>query len=162
MNRFLFFIDSLSTWGVSLAWLIRPHLGISYEVLVPTRSCANHLAFDFSYITMGHVSDGRRVSLSRNDTCRRRAHRLWPPRVQAAGPAAVFPLFFPAVAAGSTRVNYASSGPVPRGEHLQSCRHPGFSVKHSFDNRRAAPVSGFAEVIGASSASAKGMAAAPA
>ena len=56
MTRFLFFIDSLSTWvGKAFAWLILVlTLGVSYEVFVRyVLRAPTTWAFDFSYITYG-------------------------------------------------------------------------------------------------------------
>ena len=56
MKRFLFFVDSLSTWvGKSFAWLILVlTLGVSYEVFVRyVLRAPTTWAFDFSYITYG-------------------------------------------------------------------------------------------------------------
>src|SRR5919109_1596511 len=55
MTRFLFFIDSLSTWvGKAFAWLILVlTLGVSYEVFVRYALRApTTWAFDFSYTSM--------------------------------------------------------------------------------------------------------------
>lgn len=105
MNRFLFFIDSLSTWvGKAFAWLILVlTLGISYEVLVRYAFRApTTWAFDFSYINYGAMFlMAGAYALSRNGHVRADVlYRLWPPRVQASMDLLLYFLFFfPAVAA---------------------------------------------------------------
>ncbi|MBM3565789.1 MAG: TRAP transporter small permease subunit, partial [Alphaproteobacteria bacterium] len=58
MNKYLFFIDSLSTWvGKAFAWLIvLLTLAVSYEVLVRyVFNAPTVWAFDISYITYGSM-----------------------------------------------------------------------------------------------------------
>jgi TRAP-type mannitol/chloroaromatic compound transport system permease small subunit len=105
MNRFLFFIDSLSTWvGKAFAWLILVlTLGISYEVLVRYAFRApTTWAFDFSYINYGAMFlMAGAYALSRNGHVRADVlYRLWRPRAQASMDLLLYFLFFfPAVAA---------------------------------------------------------------
>jgi TRAP-type mannitol/chloroaromatic compound transport system permease small subunit len=105
MQRFLLFIDSLSTWvGKSFGWLILVlTLGVSYEVFVryvlgrPTT-----WAFDFSYITYGALFlMAGPYALSRNAHVRADVlYRLWKPRTQATMDLVLYAIFFlPAVAA---------------------------------------------------------------
>jgi TRAP-type mannitol/chloroaromatic compound transport system permease small subunit len=105
MTRFLFFIDSLSTWvGKAFAWLILVlTLGVSYEVFVryvirrPTT-----WAFDMSYITYGALFlMAGAYALSRNAHVRGDVlYRFWRPRTQAAMDLALYVVFFlPAVGA---------------------------------------------------------------
>jgi TRAP-type mannitol/chloroaromatic compound transport system permease small subunit len=105
MTRFLFFIDSLSTWvGKAFAWLILVlTFGISYEVFV--RYVLNRpttWAFDVSYITYGAMFlMAGAYTLSRNGHVRGDViYRFWRPRVQAAVDLVLYLAFFlPAVAA---------------------------------------------------------------
>src|SRR5688572_2519120 len=105
MTRFLFFIDSLSTWvGKAFAWLILVlTLGISYEVLVRYAFRApTTWAFDFSYINYGAMFlMAGAYALSRNGHVRADVvYRLWKPRTQAMMDLVLYFLFFlPAVAA---------------------------------------------------------------
>jgi len=105
MTRFLFFIDSLSTWvGKAFAWLILVlTLGISYEVLVRYAFRApTTWAFDFSYINYGAMFlMAGAYALSRNGHVRADVvYRLWKPRTQAMMDLLLYFLFFfPAVAA---------------------------------------------------------------
>lgn len=105
MTRFLFFIDSLSTWvGKAFAWLILVlTLGISYEVLVRYAFRApTTWAFDFSYINYGAMFlMAGAYALSRNSHVRADVvYRLWKPRTQAMMDLLLYFLFFfPAVAA---------------------------------------------------------------
>ena len=88
MNRFIFFIDSLSTWvGKAFAWCILVlAFGTTYEVFVryalrnPT-----DWAFDLSYIMYGALfMMAGAYTLSRDSHVRGDVvYRLWPPRVQA-------------------------------------------------------------------------------
>jgi len=105
MNRFLFFIDSLSMWvGKAFAWLILIlTLGISYEVFAryifraPTT-----WAFDFSYITYGALFlMAGAYALSRNNHVRADVvYRFWQPRTQASMDLLLYILFFlPAILA---------------------------------------------------------------
>ena len=105
MNRFLFFIDSLSMWvGKAFAWLILIlTLGISYEVFARYifRSPTNW-AFDFSYINYGALFlMAGAYALSRNGHVRADvAYRLWKPSTQATVDLVLYILFFlPAVLA---------------------------------------------------------------
>lgn len=105
MTRFLFFIDSLSTWvGKAFSWLILVlTFGISYEVFV--RYALNRpttWAFDISYITYGAMFlMAGAYTLSRNGHVRGDVvYRLWRPPVQAAMDLALYVVFFlPAVLA---------------------------------------------------------------
>lgn len=105
MTRFLFFIDSLSTWvGKAFAWLILVlTFGVSYEVFV--RYALNRpttWAFDVSYITYGALFlMAGAYALSRNNHVRADVvYRFWRPRMQASLDLALYVLFFlPAVVA---------------------------------------------------------------
>ena len=105
MTRFLFFIDSLSTWvGKSFAWLILVlTFGVSYEVFVRyALGAPTTWAFDMSYITYGAMFlMAGAYTLSRNGHVRGDVmYRFWPPRVQATVDLALYIAFFlPAVAA---------------------------------------------------------------
>lgn len=105
MNRFLFFIDSLSAWvGKAFAWLILVlTLGVSYEVFVRYALRApTTWAFDFSYITYGAMFlMAGAYTLSRNGHVRGDVvYRLWKPRTQATMDLILYILFFlPAVLA---------------------------------------------------------------
>ncbi len=105
MNRFLYFIDNLSTWvGKAFAWCILVlTFAYSYEVFVryvlrdPTA-----WAFDISYIMYGAL-----FMMAGAYTLARDAHvrgdvifRLWPPRIQATIELILILLFlFPGMAA---------------------------------------------------------------
>lgn len=105
MNRFLLFIDSLSTWiGKSFAWLILVlTFGVSYEVFVRYALRApTTWAFDFSYITYGAMFlMAGAYTLSRNGHVRADVvYRFWRPRVQATMDLVLYFIFFlPAVGA---------------------------------------------------------------
>ena len=105
MTKFLFFIDSLSTWvGKAFAWLILVlTLGISYEVFVRYALRApTTWAFDMSYIMYGSMFlMAGAYALSRNGHVRADVvYRLWKPRTQATMDLVLYFLFFlPAVAA---------------------------------------------------------------
>jgi len=105
MTRFLFFIDSLSTWvGRSFAWLILVlTFAMSYEVFVRyTQTAPTTWAFDFSYITYGAMFlMAGAYTLSRNGHVRADVvYRLWKPRTQASVDLVLYILFFlPAVLA---------------------------------------------------------------
>src|SRR3990172_2000394 len=105
MTRFLFFIDSLSTWvGKAFAWLILVlTFGVSYEVFVRYALRApTTWAFDMSYITYGALFlMAGAYTLSRNGHVRGDVvYRFWRPRVQAAVDLVLYMVFFlPAVAA---------------------------------------------------------------
>lgn len=105
MNRFLFFIDSLSTWvGKSFAWLILVlTFGVSYEVFVRyVLRAPTTWAFDVGYITYGAMFlMAGAYTLSRNGHVRGDVvYRLWRPRTQAMMDLTLYILFFmPAVAA---------------------------------------------------------------
>jgi len=105
MTRFLFFIDSLSTWvGKAFAWLILVlTFGVSYEVFVRYALRApTTWAFDISYITYGAMFlMAGAYTLSRNGHVRGDVvYRFWRPRVQATLDLALYILFFlPAVGA---------------------------------------------------------------
>jgi len=103
MNRFLHFIDSLSTWvGKAFAWLILVlTFGISYEVFVRyVLRAPTTWAFDFSYINYGALFlMAGAYTLSRNGHVRGDVlYRLWRPRTQASVDLVLYILFFlPAV-----------------------------------------------------------------
>jgi TRAP-type mannitol/chloroaromatic compound transport system permease small subunit len=105
MTRFLYFIDSLSTWvGKSFAWLILVlTLGVSYEVFVRYVLYApTTWAFDFSYITYGALFlMAGAYTLARNGHVRGDViYRLWRPRTQATIDLILYIIFFlPAVLA---------------------------------------------------------------
>jgi len=105
MTKFLFFIDSLSTWvGKAFAWLILVlTLGTSYEVFVRYALRApTTWAFDFSYINYGAMFlMAGAYTLSRNGHVRADVmYRFWPARLQASMDLALYILFFlPAVGA---------------------------------------------------------------
>jgi TRAP-type mannitol/chloroaromatic compound transport system permease small subunit len=105
MNRFLFFIDSLSTWvGKAFAWLILIlTLGVSYEVFVRyVLGAPTTWAFDFSYITYGALFlMAGAYTLSRGGHVRADVvYRLWKPSTQASVDLVLYVIFFlPAVAA---------------------------------------------------------------
>jgi TRAP-type mannitol/chloroaromatic compound transport system permease small subunit len=105
MTKFLFFIDSLSSWvGKAFAWLILVlTLGISYEVFVRYALRApTTWAFDMSYIMYGSMFlMAGAYALSRNGHVRADVvYRLWKPRTQAMMDLVLYFLFFlPAVAA---------------------------------------------------------------
>ncbi len=105
MNRFLFFIDSLSTWvGKSFAWLILVlTFGVSYEVFVRyVLRAPTTWAFDISYITYGAMFlMAGAYTLSRNGHVRSdMVYRFWRPRVQATMDLVLYMVFFlPAVGA---------------------------------------------------------------
>jgi TRAP-type mannitol/chloroaromatic compound transport system permease small subunit len=99
MTRFLFFIDSLSTWvGKAFAWLILVlTFGVSYEVFVRYALRApTTWAFDISYITYGALFlMAGAYTLSRNGHVRGDViYRFWRPRVQATVDLALYILFF--------------------------------------------------------------------
>ena len=105
MTKFLFFIDSLSTWvGKAFAWLILVlTLGISYEVFVRyVLRAPTTWAFDFSYINYGALFlMAGAYTLSRNGHVRGDVvYRLWQPRTQASVDLTLYIIFFlPAVLA---------------------------------------------------------------
>jgi TRAP-type mannitol/chloroaromatic compound transport system permease small subunit len=105
MTRFLFFIDSLSTWvGKAFAWLILVlTLGVSYEVFVRyVLRAPTTWAFDFTYITYGALFlMAGAYTLSRNGHVRADVvYRLWKPRTQASVDLVLYIIFFlPAVLA---------------------------------------------------------------
>jgi TRAP-type mannitol/chloroaromatic compound transport system permease small subunit len=105
MRKFLFFIDSLSTWvGKSFAWLILVlTLGVSYEVLVRyVFRAPTTWAFDVSYISYGGMFlMAGAYTLVRNQHVRGDMwYRTWRPRVQASLDLTLYIIFFlPAVAA---------------------------------------------------------------
>lgn len=105
MNRFLFFVDSLSMWvGKAFAWCILVlTFGTTYEVFMryvlrdPT-----DWAFDMSYIMYGALfMMAGAYTLSRDGHVRGDViYRLWPPRIQAGIEITLYLLFFfPGVAA---------------------------------------------------------------
>jgi TRAP-type mannitol/chloroaromatic compound transport system permease small subunit len=105
MTRFLFFIDSLSTWvGKAFAWLILVlTFGVSYEVFVRyVLGAPTTWAFDMSYITYGALFlMAGAYALCRNAHVRGDVlYRFWRPRVQATVDLVLYVVFFlPAVAA---------------------------------------------------------------
>jgi TRAP-type mannitol/chloroaromatic compound transport system permease small subunit len=105
MNRFLFFIDSLSLWvGKAFAWMILVlTLGVSYEVFVRyVLGAPTTWAFDFSYITYGALFlMAGAYTLSRNGHVRADVmYRFWQPRTQAKMDLVLYIIFFlPAVLA---------------------------------------------------------------
>jgi TRAP-type mannitol/chloroaromatic compound transport system permease small subunit len=115
MTRFLYFIDSLSTWvGKAFAWLILVlTLGVSYEVFVRyVLRAPTTWAFDFSYITYGAMFlMAGAYTLARNGHVRADVlYRFWKPRTQAGMDLLLYIVFFlPAVAAWMySGWNYAS------------------------------------------------------
>ncbi len=99
MTRFLFFIDSLSTWvGKAFAWLILVlTFGVSYEVLVRyVLRAPTTWAFDISYITYGAMFlMAGAYTLSRNGHVRSdMMYRYWWPRVQATVDLVLYIVFF--------------------------------------------------------------------
>ena len=120
MTRFLFFINSLSTWvGKAFAWLILVlTLGISYEVFVRyVLRAPTTWAFDFSYINYGAMFlMAGAYALSRNGHVRADVvYRLWKPRTQAMMDLLLYFLFFfppsppGSMPAGTTRNSPSSS-----------------------------------------------------
>jgi TRAP-type mannitol/chloroaromatic compound transport system permease small subunit len=105
MTKYLFFIDSLSTWvGKAFAWLIMLlTLGVSYEVMVRYLFRApTTWAFDVSYISYGAMFlMAGAYTLVRNQHVRAdMMYRNWRPKVQASVDLALYFLFFlPAVGA---------------------------------------------------------------
>lgn len=105
MTKFLFFIDSLSTWvGKAFAWLILLlTFGVSYEVLVRyVFRAPTTWAFDVSYIAYGAMFlMAGAYTLVRNQHVRAdMIYRNWRPRVQAALDLTLYIIFFlPAVSA---------------------------------------------------------------
>src|SRR5688572_21413424 len=105
MTRFLFFIDSLSTWvGKAFAWLILVlTLGVSYEVLMRYAFRApTTWAFDFSYINYGAMFlMAGAYTLSRGGHVRADVfYRFFSPRKQASFDLVLYIIFFlPAVCA---------------------------------------------------------------
>ena len=105
VSRFIFVIDSLSTWvGKAFGWLILVlTLGVSYEVFVRyVLRAPTTWAFDFSYITYGalFMMSGA-YAMSRNGHVRGDVvYRLWKPSTQATMDLLLWVVFFlPAVAA---------------------------------------------------------------
>ena len=99
MTRFLFFVDSLSTWvGKAFAWLILVlTFGVSYEVFVRyVLRAPTTWAFDISYITYGAMFlMAGAYTLSRNGHVRGDViYRLWPARVQAGVELALYVVFY--------------------------------------------------------------------
>ena len=137
MIRFLFFIDSLSTWvGKAFAWLILVlTLGVSYEVFVRyVLRAPTTWAFDFSYITYGAMFlMAGAYTLSRNRHVRADVlYRFWRPRTQARMDLVLYILFFlPAVAALDLfRLELrAVLRALSRSEHLQPRGRSGVSAQ---------------------------------
>jgi len=105
MTRFLFFIDSLSTWvGKAFAWLILVlTFGVSYEVFVRyVLGAPTTWAFDVSYISYGALFlMAGAYGVSRNSHVRADViYRFWRPRTQATMDLLLYIAFFlPAVVA---------------------------------------------------------------
>jgi TRAP-type mannitol/chloroaromatic compound transport system permease small subunit len=105
MNKFLFLVDSLSTWvGKVFAWLILVlTFGISYEVFVRyVLRSPTTWAFDFSYINYGALFlMAGAYALARNGHVRADVlYRFWSPRRQASFDLVLYIIFFlPAVLA---------------------------------------------------------------
>lgn len=105
MTKFLFFIDSLSTWvGKSFAWLILLlTLGVSYEVFVRyVLRAPTTWAFDIAYISYGALFlMAGAYTLVRNQHVRAdMLYRTWRPQVQATLDLVLYIIFFlPAVGA---------------------------------------------------------------
>lgn len=105
MTKFLFFVDSLSTWvGKAFAWLILLlTLGVSYEVFVRyVLNAPTTWAFDISYIAYGAMFlMAGAYTLVRNQHVRAdMIYRNWRPQTQAALDLTLYILFFlPAVLA---------------------------------------------------------------
>ena len=105
MDRFLFFIDSLSAWvGKAFGWLILVlTFGVSYEVFVRyVLRAPTTWAFDFSYINYGALFlMAGAYTLSRNGHVRGDViYRLWKPTTQATMDLVLYIIFFlPGVAA---------------------------------------------------------------
>jgi TRAP-type mannitol/chloroaromatic compound transport system permease small subunit len=99
MTRFLFFIDSLSTWvGKSFGWLILVlTAGMTYEVFVRyALNAPTTWAFDFAYITYGALFlMAGAYTLSRNAHVRGDfLYRTWAPRTQAKLDLVLYFIFF--------------------------------------------------------------------
>jgi TRAP-type mannitol/chloroaromatic compound transport system permease small subunit len=99
MTRFLFFIDSLSTWvGKAFSWLILIlTFAMTYEVFVRyALGSPTNWAFDFSYITYGALFlMAGAYTLSRNAHVRGDfLYRTWRPRTQAIMDLALYVIFF--------------------------------------------------------------------
>ncbi len=99
MTRFLFFIDSLSTWvGRAFAWLILVlTFAMSYEVFVRyALNAPTTWAFDFSYITYGAMFlMAGAYTLAHNAHVRGDfVYRKWQPRTQATLDLVLFITFF--------------------------------------------------------------------
>jgi TRAP-type mannitol/chloroaromatic compound transport system permease small subunit len=99
MTKFLYFIDSLSSWvGKAFAWLILVlTFGVCYEVFVRyVLRAPTTWAFDFSYITYGALFlMAGAYTLSRNGHVRGDViYRLWSPRTQASIDLVLYILFF--------------------------------------------------------------------
>jgi TRAP-type mannitol/chloroaromatic compound transport system permease small subunit len=105
LNRFLLFVDLLSTWvGKCAGWLILVlTFGVSYEVIVRyVFNAPTTWAYDVAYITYGALFLlAGAYALARNSHVRGdMVYRLWPPRVQASIDLVLYMLFFfPAVLA---------------------------------------------------------------
>ncbi len=135
MTKFLFFIDSLSTWvGKAFAWLILVlTLGVSYEVFVRyVLRAPTTWAFDISYITYGAMFlMAGAYTLSRNGHVRADVlYRLWTPRTQATMDLRALHSILPS---GRGRLDLRGLGlrevlgAVPRGQHLQPRGRSGIS-----------------------------------
>ncbi len=132
MNRFLFFIDSLSAWvGKAFAWCIMVlTFGLSYEIIVRKVPWTEPTvwAYDISYIMYGALfMMAGAYALSRDAHVRGDfIYRLWPARVQASVELVLYVLFFfPGIAAlvfagidyAGESWSYFPYGPAgPRGE----------------------------------------------
>ncbi len=99
MQKFLIFVESLSTWvGKAFGWLILVlTLGISYEVFMRyVLSAPTTWAFDFSYINYGALFlMAGPYALARNGHVRADVlYRFWQPRTQAKFDLVLYIIFF--------------------------------------------------------------------
>jgi TRAP-type mannitol/chloroaromatic compound transport system permease small subunit len=105
MSKFLYFIDSISTWvGKAFAWMIMVLcLAVTYEVMVRYLFRApTTWAFDISYISYGALFlMAGAYALVRNGHVRADVfYRFWRPRTQATMDLVLYIIFFlPGVAA---------------------------------------------------------------
>lgn len=105
MTKFLYFIDSISTWvGKAFAWMILVlTLAVSYEVMVRyVFRAPTTWAFDISYISYGALFlMAGAYALVRNGHVRADVfYRFWKPRTQASMDLILYIIFFlPGVAA---------------------------------------------------------------
>jgi TRAP-type mannitol/chloroaromatic compound transport system permease small subunit len=105
MSKFLYFIDSISTWvGKAFAWMIMVLcLAVTYEVMVRyVFRAPTTWAFDISYISYGALFlMAGAYALVRNGHVRADVfYRFWRPRTQATMDLVLYIIFFlPGVAA---------------------------------------------------------------